>query len=119
MYIYKLRSSIFGVIQLPNNTITSLGRSDYADIQVIDPYVSRIQFLIDTTKHPPLLIDGNGSATSKNGTTVNRIVYGGIYSPIRKSLQLKNNDIITIGSITIQFEDTELSSDIVDPHETR
>lgn len=119
MYIYKLKSSIFGTIQLPNNTITSIGRGDFADIKIIDPYISRIQFLIDTTEHPPLLIDGDGGQTSKNGTTVNRIIYGGIYSPIRKSTELKNNDIITIGNITIQFEDTELSSDIVDPHETK
>lgn len=69
-----------------------LGRSDFADVVVEDPFVSKLHATILTYSDALVLLDLN----SANGTTVNSVQVS--------STILKSNDIISLGSHRLKIE---------------
>ena len=70
-----------------------LGRSDFADVVIEDPFVSKLHATILAYNDALVLLDLN----SVNGTTVNSVRIS--------STILKSNDIISLGSYRIKVED--------------
>lgn len=69
-----------------------LGRSDFADVVIEDPFVSKLHATILTYSDALVLLDLN----SANGTTVNSVQVS--------STILKSNDIISLGSHRLKIE---------------
>lgn len=69
-----------------------LGRSDFADVVIEDPFVSKLHATILAFNDALVLLDLN----SKNGTTVNSVR--------ASSTLLKSNDIISLGSYRVKVE---------------
>ncbi len=70
-----------------------LGRSDFADVVIEDPFVSKLHATILAYNDALVLLDLN----SVNGTTVNSVRVS--------STILKSNDIVSLGSYRIKVED--------------
>lgn len=121
MIRYWLRISTKAApIELLSNAVSSIGRAENCDVVLTSPYISRVQCLIDTTSNPAILLDGNGSIRSKNGTVVNGIIYGGEKNKNAPySVFLYNNDSIKLGDVFINFLMHEYDSELLDDKETR
>lgn len=76
-----------------------LGRSDFADVVIEDPFVSKLHATILAYNDALVLLDLN----SVNGTTVNSVRVS--------STILKSNDIISLGSYRIKVENAPPISD--------
>ena len=83
----------------------SVGRE--GDIQVDDLHMSRIHFLISlptTEQSFVIVIDGNGTIPSKNGTVVNGIRLSlSAENELDKAASLKHGDIISAGRTNFKF----------------
>lgn len=99
----------------------SVGRE--GDIEIDDPHMSRINFLISLPtieQSFPIVIDGNGTIPSKNGTVVNGVRLSlSSENELDKAASLKHGDIISAGRTNFKFLIFEVEhKDILNHKET-